>query len=105
MASLIPCPSCGRHVRIQDAVCPFCAEAQPVGRTVARPVKARAKRAVTFVAASMAVAACGSNSGSPTTPDATSSAASSATPATDPQPDAPQVRYGLPPFSADDEVV
>ncbi|MFO0617953.1 MAG: hypothetical protein U0414_35510 [Polyangiaceae bacterium] len=109
MASLLPCTSCGRHVRIRDAACPFCSAVQPSDRAAPVLTRARAKRAVAFVAASMAVAACGSNTGSPSTPGGTSSAASSAaptaTPATDPLPDAPQVRYGLPPFLAADDIV
>ena len=120
MASLVPCPSCGRHVRIADAACPFCAAAQPSGRTVATALKPRAKRAITFVAASIAVTACGSTTTPETTPDTTATAAASDAPTADPmptsdpvptaapvvdRPDAPQVRYGLPPYLAADEIV
>lgn len=124
MASLIPCPSCGRHVRIRDAACPFCAAVQPEGRAAPSALRPRAKRAVTFVAASIAVAACGSTTTPETTPDATATADATSAPTTapttaetaDPVPTAeptteptaipaPQVRYGLPPYLAADEIV
>lgn len=114
MASLVPCPSCGRHVRIQDSSCPFCAAAQPEGRTspIGAPTatRPRAKRAIAFVAASMSVAACGSSTTTTTTPDGTTSASAAASsepaPTTDtPVIDAPATRYGLPPFLAEDEIV
>lgn len=120
MASLVPCPSCGRHVRIADATCPFCASAQPAGRAVTAASRPRAKRAITFVAASIAVSACGSTTTQETTPDTTATAAASGAPTADPVPtvdplptsdqvdsgpDAPQVRYGLPPYLAADELV
>jgi hypothetical protein len=55
--SLIPCPSCARHVRAPAAVCPFCGasvalEARP------RPVLPRLGRAA-VLAAGASLAACG----------------------------------------------
>lgn len=110
MSFLIPCSSCGRHVRVADASCPFCAAVQPEGRSIVRTAKPRAKRAVAFMAASISVAACGSSTTTSTTPDGTTSASASTTsepaPTVDPPvPDAPATRYGLPPFLADDEFV
>jgi hypothetical protein len=138
MPALFPCASCGRHVRNLDLTCPFCSASQPPGRAAAEAPSPRAKRAVAFVATSLAVAACAQTPGAKPGPDnvsvpaatgstpastATASAAPTASPPTatatataaptatatvapGPQrPLAPQTRYGLPPFLADDELV
>lgn len=71
--TLAPCPSCTRHVRVSETLCPFCATALPTDIAVrgARPrVAARLARAGIF-AVGTAVAA------------ATSAACSTVAPATD----------------------
>ncbi|MFO0664129.1 MAG: hypothetical protein U0174_09260 [Polyangiaceae bacterium] len=55
--NLVPCPSCGRHVKASDAACPFCAGIMPqkaalTGRTLG-------VRAAMFFGASAVVVACG----------------------------------------------
>lgn len=62
--SLVPCPSCGRHVRAAESACPFCDAALPSGLAAraipgARERLSRAKLAVFGATASMALAACG----------------------------------------------
>lgn len=62
MTPLVPCPSCARHVRSNEASCPFCEGALPAGLG-ARAIPAARVRldrlaAFTF-AASLALAACG----------------------------------------------
>src|SRR5271170_3713959 len=50
--SLRPCPSCGRHVRV-EAVCPFCEAPLP-----ARGVVARVAFGVALAASGVATASC-----------------------------------------------
>jgi hypothetical protein len=59
MTDLAPCPSCRRHVRIDERACPFCAAALPelAPRTIARG--GRLSRAAVFAGASLLTAACG----------------------------------------------
>lgn len=68
--SLSPCPSCSRHVRAQDAACPFCQAILDVeGRASTRPAsQARVGRlgraamvAVGATLASASLGACGSD--------------------------------------------
>lgn len=78
MKTLVPCPSCQRHVRASEASCPFCASALPAA-LVAQAVPAatqRMKRAAAFAfTASLALAGCGDT----TTPPADAAAVDSAT--------------------------
>lgn len=61
MSSLVPCPSCARHVRASESACPFCASVLPedlASRTVpAAPRRLERLAAFTF-AATLAVAGC-----------------------------------------------
>jgi hypothetical protein len=34
MSQLIPCPSCHRHHRVGEPVCPFCGTALPTGQSI-----------------------------------------------------------------------
>ena len=63
--SLLPCPSCARHVRSTEDACPFCAAS--ITRGAVRPVPrvgARLSRAALYAlgASAAALAACGGNS-------------------------------------------
>jgi hypothetical protein len=63
-ARLLPCPSCARHVRLSDAVCPFCAAdlgALPRALPPARSPATRLSRAALFAfgTSAAALAACG----------------------------------------------
>jgi hypothetical protein len=60
--SLVPCTACQRHVRVNDAICPFCAAAQPARAARLRePLPVGLKRAALFaLGASLGAApACG----------------------------------------------
>ncbi|MBL8604701.1 MAG: hypothetical protein JNK72_22435 [Myxococcales bacterium] len=61
MKSLVPCPSCGRHVRVSEAACPFCATALPTD-LAARAIPSssgRLKRAAAFAfTATLTLAGC-----------------------------------------------
>lgn len=128
--ALTLCSSCNRHVRSADAACPFCGEtpsatASRAGTSGDARSLPRAKRAVAFVALSVAATACGGTENQPAdttvdvtapTSDATTEPTSAATteptaaPTTEPTPlptvvTAPATRYGLPPFLAADELV
>lgn len=63
MATLVPCTECRRHVRADDAACPFCGAAIPEG-AAARAVPAargRLDRVAFFTfATTIAAAACSS---------------------------------------------
>jgi hypothetical protein len=60
--TLQPCVACGRHVRVEDAACPFCGA--PVDEAEPRPsLRGRVSRAAVFAAASLA--ACGSHDAKP----------------------------------------
>lgn len=58
MSDLEPCPACRRHVRIDEAACPFCAVAlagaEPRGLS-----STRVARAVVFAGAALASVAAG----------------------------------------------
>lgn len=60
--SLVPCPSCSRHVRTTEGACPFCSAALPTdlsSRAIGVP-KVRLSRAAAFLfGATMSVTACG----------------------------------------------
>jgi hypothetical protein len=63
-ARLLPCPSCARHVRVSDEMCPFCAAALSDSRRslpLPRTPASRLSRAALFAfgASAAAVAACG----------------------------------------------
>ncbi len=66
MSELNPCPSCNRHVRAADIVCPFCSAPQPsrAPRVEAALPRPRLNRTAMFAAgaalASMSMAACSS---------------------------------------------
>lgn len=63
-ASLVPCPSCARHVRVTDARCPFCASALPntlAQRAVPNTTQRLSRAAAFAFTASLAVAGCSSN--------------------------------------------
>lgn len=63
-ASLVPCPSCSRHVRVSDARCPFCASALPtsLAQKAIPGTTQRLTRAAAFAfTASLAVAGCSSD--------------------------------------------
>ncbi|MFO0613323.1 MAG: hypothetical protein U0414_12080 [Polyangiaceae bacterium] len=102
MASLVPCASCARHVRVADVSCPFCGAVRAAHAAGGDALRPRAKRAIAFVAASLSAASC--SNATPTTGSATASATATAT-ATASTPSAPATRYGLPPFLAEDELV
>lgn len=60
---LVPCPSCGRHIRVAEAACPFCSSAVPEGieTRVIPSANRRLTRAAAFVfGAAVAVTGCGS---------------------------------------------
>jgi hypothetical protein len=60
--SLIPCPTCRRHVRVGDATCPFCASALPhdhASRAVPS-ASTRLGRSALFAFA-VSVSACGAS--------------------------------------------
>ena len=67
MASLVVCPSCSRHVRVDESSCPFCVQSIP-GGLVAPPRGPRrqyvGKGATALALASALVAAgCGEDGG------------------------------------------
>lgn len=68
-ASLVPCPSCGRHVRVAERACPFCAASLSRGAQSAAVIPSatqRMSRAAAFTfAASLAIAGCGDSTPSP----------------------------------------
>ncbi|HET7542823.1 MAG TPA: hypothetical protein VFK05_23285 [Polyangiaceae bacterium] len=49
MNQLVPCPECGRHVRVSETQCPFCALPLDLGGTPApRSLRERLSRAATL---------------------------------------------------------
>lgn len=78
MSQLVPCPSCGRHVRLSGESCPFCDAALDTSALAAQyaprrgSVQTGIKRAVIFaVGASMAAACGGETEENPPDPDPT----------------------------------
>jgi hypothetical protein len=64
--ALVPCSSCHRHVRSDEAACPFCGGAPSIGPTPRSP-GARLSRSAAFAFASaLSVAACGGEVAKPT---------------------------------------
>jgi len=64
MNHLVPCPSCGRHVRASEARCPFC-EAEQGAAPAPRPVPSgRLSRAATLAFGAMLGAAAATGCGS-----------------------------------------
>lgn len=64
--TLVPCPSCARHILAAEEVCPFCEGTVPRDLAAAAVPSAtqRMSRAAAFVfGASLAVTACGSEGG------------------------------------------
>lgn len=60
--SLVPCPSCARHVRERESVCPFCASLMPEGLRAPVPPSGRISRAAMIALAStLSAAACSSS--------------------------------------------
>jgi predicted small lipoprotein YifL len=55
---LIPCPTCRRHVRLEENACPFCGNAAPIGGFAA-----------IAAAAALALAGCGGKSKTETPPE------------------------------------
>jgi hypothetical protein len=65
MNQLEPCPTCHRHVRIDETACPFCAGALDFSEVVPRvSPRVRLGRAATF-AFGMVTSACGSDAPKP----------------------------------------
>ena len=68
MKHLVPCPECGRHVRVSESECPFCAlPLDLAGTPEHRLPTARLSRAATFafgatLVSASALAACSSDS-------------------------------------------
>ena len=66
MSQLSPCPSCHRHVRVEETVCPFCSAALPerAGPETITAPRARLSRAALFAAGAtlLGAAACSSSS-------------------------------------------
>jgi hypothetical protein len=66
MAFLLPCPTCARHVRRTESVCPFCRSAVAFGEApLPRLPEVRLGRAATFAfgaAIATSVAACSTGS-------------------------------------------
>ncbi len=64
MSHLVPCPECNRHVRVTEAVCPFCAlPLDLAGTPEPRLPRTRLSRAATLafgatLASASALAAC-----------------------------------------------
>ncbi len=64
-ASLEPCPSCARHVRVDETSCPFCSATMPEGfgaRSTAAPEGPALTRAAILFVGAAAVAGCSSSS-------------------------------------------
>lgn len=62
--SLVPCPSCARHVRASEQACPFCRSALPAGlgaRAVPNTTQRLSRAAVFTFAASLAATGCASD--------------------------------------------
>lgn len=99
MDTLAPCPSCARHIRVEEPRCPFCQTAtsalQPMGFDPS-VAPARVRNAVLALSASMALGACvnplAAAYGGPPIPPPVHDAQVQAVP---PPPPAPA--YGLPP--------
>lgn len=94
--SLVPCPSCQRHVKSEENACPFCEAAMPTKVAVAS--RAYGVRAAMLFGAGVAVIGCGPRAqaamyGGPPPPPASASATSSSTSAV---PEAPVAAYGAP---------
>src|SRR6185295_11613580 len=72
MSALSPCPSCARHVRVSETLCPFCATAMPDPATLPErklPGRRLARAAIyaAGVASIAAASACSSTTGDSTT--------------------------------------
>src|SRR5262249_46659282 len=83
--TLIPCPSCRRHVRAGDSSCPFCTSALPADHASRAVPSAttRLGRSALFAFA-VSVSACGgSTEGEPTTTDTGTSKTDTGTSKTD----------------------
>ena len=65
MSKLRPCPSCARHVRADEATCPFCDAELPAPEPRAFDhARAAGRAAVVFAtAAAISVSACGKKDG------------------------------------------
>jgi len=65
--SLVPCPSCARHVRATERVCPFCGAAVPPSFAgyVPRAPAERLSRAALVAFAAVAVAGCSKETATP----------------------------------------
>lgn len=69
-AHLVACPSCARHVRVNEATCPFCASVVPNALRRAEPRRAPAERLsraalYAFGVGTLTVATAGACSSSP----------------------------------------
>src|SRR4051794_23113730 len=59
--TLVPCPSCGRHVRAAESACPFCNSALPsklASRAIPTPTRRLERLAAFTFAATLAVTGC-----------------------------------------------
>jgi DNA-directed RNA polymerase subunit RPC12/RpoP len=106
MLDLVPCASCGRHVRVDATACPFCASKLLVQAPRApRFLRNAGRAAIFYLGASMA--GCGSD---PIEPEETIMQPYGAPPEPDPiDPDGPQIPeetiaqpYGAPPIDPPD---
>jgi hypothetical protein len=75
MRSLRPCPSCRRHIRVEESACPFCATPVALSAAPVATPRGRLTRAAVFAAgAAIARTGCGSSKtetgGSPPPPPA-----------------------------------
>lgn len=61
MSSLVPCPGCARHVRVDEPSCPFCGADGGLGRASPdrRSLATRLTRALIFAGATAALVTCG----------------------------------------------
>lgn len=75
MSQLVPCPSCGRHVRLPSASCPFCdvaIDTAVLGERFAprrSNVQSGVKRAMIFAVGASMAAACGGETDPAPDPD------------------------------------
>lgn len=118
MSQLVPCPACGRHIRLPSSTCPFCDVAVNAGALEDRYASRRrgapvgAKRAAVFALGAGLAAACGDDSdggqgqpvyGAPvTTDETTTSPVEDAATTTDDTGPSPQPLYGAPVATTDD---
>ena len=103
MNRLIPCLACSRHVRIQDASCPFCGNDMAAAQAAAPALppamawRHLGRAAVFAIGSTMAVTACGGEAAEDTGTAGTAGAQDSGTSEPDPVPGAPVYGAVAPP--------